>query len=339
MTNGTCTVDSKDIRLTYDFVYKTEYNLVFQNTEVHCISPRMIPCTIHLQLTGENELVFTENTKIEGKQVIIDAPRSRIRIEDSSTLTTTGLSLNQNGTQHYYRDGAQFVGQGGACNDTHHNYTVFGNYNMMPNPHNLDHFLNQMGSMGRANDAETAGGGRIVLLADSLSVTGWGLSLQSNALPSEAEARASEYEMVGGSGGYIYVKTMNELQENDLSQGFRIEARGGYGTGKNFGGSGGVIVFDGGFELRPEQVSTAGGLAMKTEINHDGCGNGAAGTLFYAAQNKLLIDNEHKLTTKKTVIKPVVASDGSATIADVVQLEGFAQVYIKSEDHFHLTIP
>ena len=132
---------------------------------------------------------------------------------------------------------------------------------------------------------------------------------------------------------------MNEIQQNDLSNGFRIEARGGYGTGKNYGGSGGVIVFDGGFELRPEQVSTAGGLAMKTETNHDGCGNGAAGTTFYAAQNKLLIDNEHKLTTKKTVIKPVVAADGTATIADVVQLQGFAQVYINSQDHFHLTLP
>ena len=177
VTNGTCLIDSKDIRLTYDFVYKTEYNLVFQNTELQCISPRKFPCDVHLQLAGDNEIVFKQNTKIEGKQVIIDAPRSRISIEDSSTLTTTGMSLNQNGTQDYYRDGAQFVGQGGACNSTHNNYTVFGNYNMMPNPRSLDDFLNQMGSMGRAGDAETAGGGRIVLLADSLSVSGWGLAL------------------------------------------------------------------------------------------------------------------------------------------------------------------
>lgn len=34
----------------------------------------------------------------------------------------------------------------------------------------------------------------------------------------------------------------------------------------------------------------------------DGCGNGAAGTLYYKSNGILVIDNEHKVTVKKTVL-------------------------------------
>lgn len=87
--------------------------------------------------------------------------------------------------------------------------------------------------------------------------------------------------MVGGSGGYIYVKTTNSLGENDLGDKFRVEAQGGHGTLSHYGGSGGVIIFDGGFSVRTQQVTAAGGSSVKSDINQDGCGNGAAGTLFY----------------------------------------------------------
>jgi hypothetical protein len=45
--------------------------------------------------------------------------------------------------------------------------------------------------------------------------------------------------------------TSNAVKENELGDRFRIEANGGYGTGSYFAGSGGVVVFDGGFEVRP----------------------------------------------------------------------------------------
>jgi len=32
IVNGTCTVRNKDIRLTYDFIYETRNNLIFDNT-------------------------------------------------------------------------------------------------------------------------------------------------------------------------------------------------------------------------------------------------------------------------------------------------------------------
>lgn len=54
---------------------------------------------------------------------------------------------------------------------------------------------------------------------------------------------------MGGSGGYIYVKTMNNINQNVIGTSFTIEAQGGFGSNENYGGSGGVIVFDGGFNV------------------------------------------------------------------------------------------
>ena len=77
---------------------------------------------------------------------------------------------------------------------------------------------------------------------------------------------------------------------------------GGYGSNGNFGGSGGVIVFDGGFSIRAQQIRTSGGISVNTKLNIGGCGNGAAGTLFYKNLSKLIVDNDYKLTDKKTIL-------------------------------------
>jgi hypothetical protein len=69
------------------------------------------------------------------------------------------------------------VGQGGACGVKKENYTTFGNYDMMPDFGKLDTFMNQMGSIGQIGDAETAGGGRMIILADSITLTGYGSTL------------------------------------------------------------------------------------------------------------------------------------------------------------------
>jgi hypothetical protein len=37
--------------------------------------------------------------------------------------------------------------------------------------------------MGRSGDQETAGGGRILILTDSLNLNGFGKKLQANGLP------------------------------------------------------------------------------------------------------------------------------------------------------------
>ena len=79
---------------------------------------------------------------LRGKQILIEAHNSSINVFDTSTLSVSGQSLNENGTQYRREDGAQFIGQGGACNVTTENYTVFGNYDMLPDLNNLAHFMN-----------------------------------------------------------------------------------------------------------------------------------------------------------------------------------------------------
>jgi len=93
-------------------------------------------------------------------------------------------------------------------------------------------------------------------------------------MPYADTLRMTTYYLVGGSGGYIYIQTLNKLNKNVIGNKFSIEAQGGYGTNGNYGGSGGVIVFDGGFSVRTEQVTTAGGSAINSKLNIDGCGNG-----------------------------------------------------------------
>ena len=48
---------------------------------------------------------------------------------------------------------------------------------MLPDLKNLVRYQNQMGSMGSARDTNTAGGGRIVIIADSIVATGYGQTL------------------------------------------------------------------------------------------------------------------------------------------------------------------
>jgi hypothetical protein len=105
-----------------------------------------------------------------------------------------------------------------------------------------------MGSMGEPGDAETSGGGRMVIISDSIIFNG--ASVQANAKP-YADSYNKNYYLVGGSGGYIYIQTTNNLNENKLGSNVTIEAMGGIGTNGNYGGSGGVIVFDGGFSALP----------------------------------------------------------------------------------------
>ncbi len=135
--------------------------------------------------------------------------------------------------------------------------------------------------------------------------------------------------MVRGSGGYIYLSALNVYNQNEIAPTFSVEAQGGYGTNGNYGGSGGVIVLDGNVGITPAQVSTQGGSAFNSTLNVDGCGNGAAGTLYYTTTDSLIIDNESKLTPKKTVIKAYTPQLGvTPTIGSSVLIDGGASVYV-----------
>ncbi len=105
-----------------------------------------------------------------------------------------------------------------------------------------------IGSIGKSGDAETGGGGRILIFSDSLTIIGNGTKLEANARP-EKDYKGS-YGLQGGSGGYIYVNTENKIRQNTIGPQFKIEAKGGYGFGSFYGGSGGMIVLDGGLQLK-----------------------------------------------------------------------------------------
>jgi len=63
----------------------------------------------------------------------------------------------------------------------------------------------------------------------------------------------------GGSGGYIYISTSNTRFNNSVGVSSTIQAQGGFGIGASFGGSGGIIIFDGNFTMNQNQTSAAGG--------------------------------------------------------------------------------
>ena len=56
--------------------------------------------------------------------------------------------------------------------------------------------------MGEPGDAETSGGGRMVIISDSIILNG--AAVQANAKP-YADSYNKNYYLVGGSGGYIYI--------------------------------------------------------------------------------------------------------------------------------------
>ena len=149
---------------------------------------------------------------------------------------------------------------------------------------------------------ETAGGGRITIISDSLVLNGFGVPISANAKP--YETFTAPYKEPGGSGGYIYIKTWNRRLQNEVNEDIRIEAKGGYGTN---GGSGGVIVFEHSFEVSEEQVSAEGGTSTKKEEAEIGCGDGAAGTIFMRGkrgETRLTVDNKGKMTNKNTFLVP-----------------------------------
>ena len=159
-----------------------------------------------------------------------------------------------------------------------------------------------MGSCRIHDDVETAGGGRIVLVADSVIFRGQGKKLDADARPYEGFTAAS-YSLEGGSGVYIYVATFNRVNENELGRNRdTITARGGLGIGKYGGGSGGVVVFDDNFYISAYQVQVNGGKA-EADPYLDGCMNGGSGTLYYRKNNTLALNNHEMPSTAFTIVK------------------------------------
>jgi hypothetical protein len=107
----------------------------------------------------------------------------------------------------------------------------------------------------------------------------------------------------GGSGGYVYINTLNEYtKSNVISSGAIISATGGYGKNRGFGGAGGVVVFGKHFRGSTFGVKVHGGGTgvQYADAKPQGCGNGGAGTVYMAHEDMLRIDNGGLITNKFT---------------------------------------
>ncbi len=96
---------------------------------------------------------------------------------------------------------------------------------MLPVFSNLAAVGSQYGSMGKFGDAETAGGGRIVILADCLNLNGTGSAISANGL--SIDDGTLHLDALGGYGGYIYITTANNFCTDYESIEVKITALGG----------------------------------------------------------------------------------------------------------------
>jgi hypothetical protein len=95
--------------------------------------------------------------------------------------------------------------------------------------------------MGIINDMATMGGGRVVIIADSIKLEGKNEKISANGYPLQ---NSSIITKNGGSGGFIYIKVNHRFNRSSIETGSRIQANGGFGTNGGLGGAGGVIVYE-----------------------------------------------------------------------------------------------
>ena len=152
----------------------------------------------------------------------------------------------------------------------------------------------------------TAGGGSIHIEVDSINLNGKGHQLRANAFPL-SETRTDD-SLQGGSGGYVMLKTLELSQKNSIVGG-AVEVKGGYGKNSGYGGSGGVIFYDGSFRLGLKTSVMFGGYGDSKAYKADdvthakGCQNGASGTTHWTIYDVLLLDNQYHETDKQTIVE------------------------------------
>ena len=124
----------KSIRFTSDTYYASEYNLIFNQTRLRCVTANYQPCMIHIELKGDKDqfLELMADSQIQGQEIIIEAKGQRVKIGGGSSLWASGQSLNTNGTMTNGA-GASFVGQAGSCASVPY-FRVYGEFDMLPHP-------------------------------------------------------------------------------------------------------------------------------------------------------------------------------------------------------------
>ena len=213
-------------------------------------------------------------------------------MDSDSLLSTTGKG-NAKGAGYSRNAGASYAGQGGSQAENIQQDT-YGSFNQIPDGKSLH--ISQMGSgNNQLGDKELRGGGVIVIIADSASLRG---KIIANGVPSITSEVKQFFH--AGSGGYIYIKCKSPSFCNILNE---VQANGGYGSDdqKSNAGSGGRIVFTS-VSIDSELYDAHGGCSnILTSSNY----NGAAGTIYFTDNEKLVIKHTTKcLASQRTVVDP-----------------------------------
>lgn len=280
---------------------------MIDGSKLKCLTVSYMPCSIVIRLTGDYKtyVELRNGSILEGKQVVIDGTKSEVRIFEDSQISVSGQSLSVNGTQSPPEGvGASFIAQGGGyqCNRTQSAPGLtYGEFDMVPDYERISNIGSQLGSCGQQSLVESAGGGRIVIYADSVYFYGPGQKLSANARPYE-DAEEKSYSLAGGSGGYIYVKTTNYITNNTLDELAELSARGGKGFGGYGAGSGGVVVLDEEFALSSMKIHVSGGQAGNQTDEHN-CLNGGSGTIYHVQNDTLVARNEERKTKSRTILR------------------------------------
>jgi len=161
-----------------------------------------------------------------------------------------------------------------------------------------------LGSRGMLHDkkGQTNGGGIINLEVDSYYFLGRGKQISANGYPLWNHRDIKEPNIMGGTGGYVFIKTSEAGDDNKFDTYAKIECMGGNGKNNGHGGSGGIVFFDGTNSLGLNNIRINGGLGDNGwRIERFGT-NAASGTAHWTALDALLIDNAYHRSDKKTAV-------------------------------------
>ncbi|CDW79197.1 UNKNOWN [Stylonychia lemnae] len=233
-----CFVSLLSIVFRGDFTYQTNKNIIFNDARFKCQRKDGRFCNIRFTSSGDNtSFELIKNSQLIGEQIVLWGPNLTVKIDASSSINATGTSDEITGTQANQ-------GEGGFCGDNivKKNY---GSYNTYPNFANVVDLTNRIGSQGIKGDINTNGGGRIIIMADSVVLQGKSDKLLANGLPLAINRTSGKDQTTlrhGGSGGYIYLNTSQRIQKNQIDNGVKFQANGGNGKIGGSGGAGGQII-------------------------------------------------------------------------------------------------
>ena len=324
-TSTTCFIKDITYKFTEDtLIETTDKDLTFENVDISCrklVNTNGDPCNVNIRIlsTGRyatNINIFT-NTKITGQSITFDAPKSGLIIDGSSIIDASGMSISIKG---YNADqGAAFASEGGRCGTQ--KVLAYGKFDEHPDLNDIQTVVpTEIGSIGYKYSLDTSGGGRIIALTDHIKLYG---KIRADGLPKPGYDKRKLLN--GGSGGYIYLQSVNEAEENDM-QG-TVTAMGGQGVYNGPGGSGGrVLLINVVFPNEGQQVLVNGGNDEQAESKP--CLRGGSGTIYKYEKGwtSLTVKNGGYPQEKATIIK----GNKYNFVADHISIENHAKVEYQS---------